>query len=280
MKQDGLMKISELSRRSGIPISTIRYYILEGLLPAAVKTGKTRAYYSDAHLKALDLIRHKQTVEDKSLSVIRKEIRKEVPFYTKSKEREGISLTNKYEAILTCATSLFLKKGYAETTIADIAQNGKMSKETIYQHFKNKEEIFMACADKIFFHMFDEVWSEIKGEKDMLSRIAHRGRAFVSSYPQWASMMNLVKGLSVGDNPSFTTKFHQIIMQMIKPMMREVEVLMQEGRFTKAVDSELASFILLGMSEYGAMLASQENYSFEEIHNTITMIFEKGLSKT
>src|SRR5208337_537872 len=116
-------------------------------------------------------------------------------------------------------------------------------------HFKNKEEIFMACADRIFFHIWDEVSSEIKGETDLFLRSSKRMKAFFSSsyYTRWISMMNLVKGLSVGDNPSFKAKFHQVIMQIVvDPNMREIEALMQEGRFRKDIDSELASFILMG----------------------------------
>ena len=80
IKEKNLMKISELSRRSKVPISTIRYYILEGLIPAPLKTGKTRAYYSGIHLKTLNLIRYKQIEEEKPLSIIKEEIKNKVAF--------------------------------------------------------------------------------------------------------------------------------------------------------------------------------------------------------
>ncbi len=271
MKKTDLMQISELSRRSGIQVSTIRYYLHEGLIPAAMKTGKTRAYYSSVHLKALSLIRHKQLEEQKPLSVIRDEIRKEVSFPRSSMKQPDQS-SGKRNAILSSSTELFLKKGYAETSIADIAQHGKMSKETIYQHFRNKEEIFMACADRIFRHMYDEVWIEIKGEKDMSQRLAKRGKAFLSSYPQWISMMNLVKSLSVGDNPSFRVKFHQLIQQMVNPLSREIDHLKRIGRTRKDLDSDLAGYILMGMAEYGAWLVTHEHYSEDDILGSINAV--------
>jgi len=279
-RADGnLFKMSELSSRSGISTSTIRRYILEGLLPAAVKTGKTRSLYSNAHLQALAPIRHKQIVEGKPLSVMRIEIRNET-FSKKDGEKADLSPAGKRDSILSTSTKLFFEKGYAKTSIDDIAQQGKMSKRTIYLHFKNKEEIFMACADRIFFHIWDEVSSEIKGETDLFLRSSKRMKAFFSSsyYTRWISMMNLVKGLSVGDNPSFKAKFHQVIMQIVvDPNMREIEALMQEGRFRKDIDSELASFILMGMARYGAQLASQGHDSAEDITSTITTIWNYGL---
>jgi len=57
MKNTSFMKISELSELTGVPTSTIRYYLREGLLHPPVKTGKTMAYYDDGHVKQLELIK-------------------------------------------------------------------------------------------------------------------------------------------------------------------------------------------------------------------------------
>ena len=279
IEERDIMKISELSMRSKIPISTIRYYIIEGLLPAAMKTGKTRAYYSSIHLKALNLIRHKQVKENKTLSVIREEIKKEVSFPESSLKQTDLS-TDKHDAILSSSIALFLEKGYAETSVFDIAHHAKMSKGTIYQNFSNKEEIFMACADRIFYDMYNDVWNEIKGEKNSALRLAKRGKAFFSSYPQWVSMMNLVKSLSVGDNPSFRAKFHQLIQQMVNPMIQEIEHLQKEGLIRKDIDCDLAGYILMGMAEYGAWLVMNENYSEETIMENLISILLEGIAIT
>jgi DNA-binding transcriptional MerR regulator len=50
------MKIAELSRRAGLPIPTIKFYIREGMLPRGARTGRNQADYSAAHLERLDLI--------------------------------------------------------------------------------------------------------------------------------------------------------------------------------------------------------------------------------
>lgn len=51
------MQISELSRRSGVPVATVKYYLREGLLPAGVSTSATRAVYDEAHVRRLRLVR-------------------------------------------------------------------------------------------------------------------------------------------------------------------------------------------------------------------------------
>lgn len=51
------MQISELSRRSRVPVATIKYYLREGLLPQGTATSATRAEYGEEHLRRLRLIR-------------------------------------------------------------------------------------------------------------------------------------------------------------------------------------------------------------------------------
>lgn len=264
MKENELMKISELSRRTGFPASTIRYYTLEGLLPPPIKTGKTRAYYSKAHQHALNLIKVKQDKEEKPLAVIKEEMKKDIKLAINDYETYSIP-NDKKEEILSNATKLFLKQGYANTSIADIANQARMSKETIYLNYSSKEEIFMACADRIFHEIFENVWSEIKDEKDISLRLFKRGQAFLASYHQWINMMNLVRHVSVGNNRLFKEKFRQLLQQLVGPLVNDMEKLKRNGLISQDIDSTLAGYMLLGMAEYGALYAIQENYSKDEI---------------
>lgn len=52
-----MMRISELSSRSGVAIPTIKYYLREGLLHQGEQTAATRAEYDDSHLRRLRLVR-------------------------------------------------------------------------------------------------------------------------------------------------------------------------------------------------------------------------------
>jgi DNA-binding transcriptional MerR regulator len=51
------MRIAELSRRSGVPIPTIKYYVREGLLAPGELTSPNQARYGEEHLQRLKLIR-------------------------------------------------------------------------------------------------------------------------------------------------------------------------------------------------------------------------------
>lgn len=51
------MRISELSRRSGVPVATIKYYRREGLLPEGRALNPTAVEYGEEHVQRLRLIR-------------------------------------------------------------------------------------------------------------------------------------------------------------------------------------------------------------------------------
>ncbi|MFJ2749532.1 MULTISPECIES: MerR family transcriptional regulator [unclassified Streptomyces] len=51
------MRIGELSRRTGVPVPTIKYYVREGLLPAGELSSPNQASYDEGHERRLRLIR-------------------------------------------------------------------------------------------------------------------------------------------------------------------------------------------------------------------------------
>ncbi|MER7712274.1 MerR family transcriptional regulator [Streptomyces werraensis] len=65
------MRISELSRRSGVSIPTIKYYLRDGLLPAGRPTAANQAEYDEDHVRRLRLIRSLIGVRGLSVSATR-----------------------------------------------------------------------------------------------------------------------------------------------------------------------------------------------------------------
>jgi DNA-binding transcriptional MerR regulator len=71
-KDDSLLKISELSERSGVPVATIHHYLREGLLPEPVKTSRNMAYYPPEFVERIRLIKQLQEERFMPLRVIRR----------------------------------------------------------------------------------------------------------------------------------------------------------------------------------------------------------------
>jgi DNA-binding transcriptional MerR regulator len=69
------MRMSELSRASGVPVPTIKFYLREGLLRPGRPTAATQAQYDDDHVARLRLIRALVEVGRLTLASVRSVLR-------------------------------------------------------------------------------------------------------------------------------------------------------------------------------------------------------------
>jgi len=65
------MKMKELTAAAGVSKGTILFYIKEGLVPRPIKTHANMAYYTEAHLSAIRLVKELQAKRYLPLAVIK-----------------------------------------------------------------------------------------------------------------------------------------------------------------------------------------------------------------
>ncbi|MFA5984032.1 MAG: TetR/AcrR family transcriptional regulator [Methylococcaceae bacterium] len=65
--------------------------------------------------------------------------------------------------LLDQALAMFMRKGYGNTSIANIAAAAGVSTRTIYERYKNKAELMLASID----HMIDSDISELQGIENL-----------------------------------------------------------------------------------------------------------------
>jgi AcrR family transcriptional regulator len=85
-------------------------------------------------------------------------------------------VVSKREQILQGATRVFLRHGYAGTSMDRVAGEAGVSKQTIYTHFQDKEGLFAALIERITIRQLQEEFGtgNLQGEPvQLLSRIAH-----------------------------------------------------------------------------------------------------------
>jgi AcrR family transcriptional regulator/predicted DNA-binding transcriptional regulator AlpA len=267
------MKISDLSKASDTPRSTIWHYIRAGMLPPAIKTGQTMSYYEEKHVKRLQLIKKLREEERLPLKFITEIIEEEEGNGESKRTSHGRGSSRK-EIIIEAAIALFREKGYDNTSITDIVDRARIGRGTFYMNFANKEELFIECADRIFFAMYEDVWQEIKNEKNMVERLKKRGVAFLRSYSQWSDMMNLIRGASVGNHPTFSKKLSKVMHQIIDPLIHDIQRGMEQGLIRK-IDPKIAGFVLMGMSEYLSYLIYEDNsYNQDDFPKIIETFFD------
>jgi len=83
---------------------------------------------------------------------------------------------NSKEQILEAAMKVFVKNGFSQTRMEDIADVSGLSKGAIYHHYSSKKELFLALIDfweeYFFFKVFFNKDVESKSSSDLLRDMA------------------------------------------------------------------------------------------------------------
>lgn len=248
------LTISDLAERSGLPVSTIRYYVREGLVPPGQRLSRTRTLYNGDHLEALKVIKSLREAGEPLT-----EIRSRASHATDAPSDSALAEARRND-LLEAATDCFLSAGFAGTSIAAIARSASMSKATLYLFFSSKEEIFIACAQRVFRQLYADVWPVISQTRTADERLRARWHAFVESFADWAPMMDLVRGLAVG-NPAFREEYLRLVSTIVAPIDRELSMLGAEPH----ADSEagLLPYVVMGMAEAGARAVDEGRHDTE-----------------
>jgi AcrR family transcriptional regulator len=170
--------MSELVAESGLPPSTIRYYITTGLVPPGHQVAPNRHLYDERHVEALRLVkllkeRRKLPVE--AIRTILPELlelpeggafRPEMWEQLVEASSRTRSRTSPAARLLRAGVDAFTRRGYAEVRVDDVCQAANVAKGSFYRHFAAKEELFFAAAREVAVmvgNRFDEATASKRG---------------------------------------------------------------------------------------------------------------------
>ncbi len=120
-------------------------------------------------------------------------------------------------AILASARREFGRRGFAATTIDDIAARGGVAKGAVYHHFKSKEAIFEQIVEAITAELAAEMPLAARGGKSMLDGIARGTLAYLTAISQPDTRLILLV-----DGPAVLgwNKWREIDQRHFGPLMR------------------------------------------------------------
>jgi len=290
------MKIAQLCRRSGFTRSTIHHYLNIGLLHSPQKTGLNLSLYDESHLARLGQIRRmkeaghslsqiKEIMTDRKVPAggpsMADDNRDSLPYLEPVGEESHAKkeAQKKREMILDTAIELFSRKGYENTKISDITDALHMGKGTFYVYFKNKEELFIECIDRLTMIIVpQEAWDDIRKEKDYIRRGYRRGIAFLNAFPGFRGILNLLRIALGGDDPRLAQKARETFKILSTPMIKDIQKAVADGIMRPDIDEEFAGYFLLVIAEglgYWQMMDSR--YTTEEGMELLSDFFSRGL---
>jgi AcrR family transcriptional regulator len=92
------------------------------------------------------------------------------------KEREKMA---RQRDILNAARELFLRKGYHETTLEEIARQADFGKGTIYNYFDSKEDLFRSIINQFTDEIGDLIRSSIAAPVGLREKLASYAKLII-----------------------------------------------------------------------------------------------------
>ncbi len=277
------MTISELSSLSTIPLSTIKFYIRESLIPRPNKIRGTRAYYDARHLKKLRLIKKIQSEGKVPLSKIKEIISLIDDGDRLAGQHLGPGGEDLRDEIVTSAIGVFREKGYEETTIGDIVAAARIGRSTFYKNFRDKKELLVECVKHIIFTEVGDPGSdtidEIEDEAGALAVFDRQARPYYELNPLWVDMVKLLRAAAINHPEDFADRLDEVVHLKIDLLKRGIEKGIRRGLF-REVNATLMTVMLLGLQDYHGYLKKASNEkTLEELYGDAKDIVLYGILK-
>jgi AcrR family transcriptional regulator len=174
------------------------------------------------------------------------------------------------QRIVEEASKLFVKSGVKSVTMGDLAKHLGISKRTIYEHFKDKEELLIACADA----------SHVESEeffKNVLSQTDNMVEAMMA-------MLQIEDGTSLIEEVRkyYPQVYKEHLLRIVDDRSGYFEKIInhgiEEGVFRKNLNLEIIVYFFNGRAKDFLLYDLQlSKFSMYEILENIAVIFLRGM---
>ena len=147
------------------------------------------------------------------------------------KERKQKEKALRRWQIQEAAKGLFIEKGLVGTTIEDIANKAELSPATIYQYFKDKDDLYVSLNFESLQYLLNQVEKIYKNKKLTLEKKMHRFKD--SMYKAFQSDPRLFKNVLqfqlVSDFKSLNKEQLSNINELYQKILSMIAGIYQEG---------------------------------------------------
>jgi len=153
--------------------------------------------------------------------------------------------------LLSRAKKLFSKRGYYQTQISDIVKEANIARGTLYQYFRNKDDIFITLLQSAY----DEWQASVAKEMETLDvralspteYVQFRLRNTLSFYAKDPELSNIMLRMGIGLPKNLVAVIDRLDREIIEEMSAEIGWAVKRGLVRKDVDIELAANLFYGV---------------------------------
>jgi AcrR family transcriptional regulator len=165
------------------------------------------------------------------------------------------------DVIRDVALKLFLEKGYAETSIRDIAASAGINSATLYHYFPSKEAILSNIVSRNWNEIFDGLSDRMSAATD--GNWTDKLRAFVEFHAKWHCMHPEVRILSTDmrslDEPARRNRsakrdeFERLLRDLLQEGVTAGEFAVQDVKVTSYAILQMITGIVAWYRPHGRL---------------------------
>jgi TetR/AcrR family transcriptional regulator, fatty acid metabolism regulator protein len=194
---------------------------------------------------------------------------------------------DKRAMILDAALRTFVKRGYPETKVAEIASEAGVAEGTIYNYFQSREELLLALFDEKWGMIIDEIRKKIRRLDDPNMKLKAIFATVVTMFRKNRQLAELFM-VDIRQSSIFLNNY---TINRIVEFLDLIEELLEEGKkkglYRKDLDTRVARMIIFGaaqgillswvLSESPAVKSKVFKFSLYQAAKTLKDVFKSGL---
>jgi len=196
-------------------------------------------------------------------------------------------INDRRAVILEAALKTFVKRGYPDTKVAEIASEAGVAEGTLYNYFTSKEDLLLA--------LFDEKWGWIINEiRKKISRLSDPNRKLKAIFSLVVRMFKKNRQLAelfMVDIKQSSVFLNNYTINRIVEFLDLIEEVLEEGKekgtYRRDLDTRVARMVIFGaaqgillswvLSESTAVRNQTFKFSLYRAAKTLKDIFKSGL---
>jgi len=183
------------------------------------------------------------------------------------KRKEERRVENKKNDILASAKKSFDKFGFKKTTVDEISRDAGISKKTLYEHFINKEDIFVSLFIREALTAREVVLEGLKSTENPLEKIRKfmtLSRDYFKEHPFMIKVLEDEDGLYA---PFLNKKYRVFVEEGILNIFADILREGNEKRELHCLDTRITSYIIFKLFQaftYAKTMPWQNDETDEE----------------
>ncbi len=168
------------------------------------------------------------------------------------------------DRILKAAEELILTKGYASTTIDEIADRADVSKGAVYLHYRTKDDIYfsiVSTALEIMRDMFQDAAEGTESGLDKFRAIGYSFYEYTKRYPSYSNLIYDVNSPKPCHSLASEGRCQSLNEEIGRIMVVSIEAGMKDGSIRSDVDP-MAAAIIISSSLQGLLRTVLSNREF------------------